>query len=349
MINTFTTEEFIAIVDNNKPLETPLLDLGFGGPTLENTEQLVYLDKLLVDKRRGTVNDAEAPYFAVTQGGYQTQVLTPMYFSEKILVNYKKLLARMPGEAKNVPLSPAEREARLAADAAIQLNSRFLRLLEFVAAEILTKGTVQIPTNANTKVDITFPFPASNITTLTAGNVWTYTNKTVDPWDTIKNIVAKATTTIKTILLGSWAHHALQSSVKLKDSALHNFTLSNSAKKNVELIMEDNSNSLTYLGQFPGSNADVFVLNDTYTVGDTETPFIPQGTVLFLPDKTWGMKVFSPINDSVAGFQPYERYIYESMSEEPRNKQVNMLSSPLLVHTNMKNVFTLNTGLTVAP
>ncbi len=332
----YDTNALIAVVPNLKRPQKFLLDRFFPNIVMSDTE-FVSID-VDVGKRR------MAPFVSplvegklVEQRRYQTNTFKPAYIKDKRAPDLRKPVRRMIGERIGGELTGAAREAaNLEMEMTDQIDM-IDRRLEWMAAQALVGGSVQIVGEGFPAVVVDFGRDAS-LSIALAGAA---------KWDTAFAAVgANGIFTVPSTDIEQWSHIMLKKSGGVATDLVFTttswtlFIADTSVQKSIYYPRAGESNQVN-LGsqiqrgaQYKGKwgQYDLWVYNDWYVDdNNVEQPMLADGSVIMSGADLMGTRAFGQILDPAFNYAslPYAPKTW--LKNDPAQRFIMMQSSPIII------------------
>lgn len=321
------THELAGVIRNFPPPSTYWLGLCFPRAHFSQAE---FIDFDVVDKARRL-----APFVAPNVQGQpmlsrreSVRKFKPAYLKPKDALDPARVLRRMAGEDIGGELSPQQRHDAILADTLMEQSEAIDRRLEWMAAQAIVHGQVEVVGENYPSVTVGFGRNAANTKTLAGAARWSQPT-TATPITDIKN----------------WANEMLRRAgrkltrVTLTPSAELAFFAADETK----YILETRRGSLARAEQanasgevaykvmdLPGG-VEVWVYNDFYEDNDgVEVPFVEDGLVV-LTGEVEGVRAFGAIMDAKANWAAVSKFAKMWQQEDPSGIFVMTQSAPLMI------------------
>lgn len=273
-MNIYDTRTMLSAIEMMKPARTFLKDTFF--PTVETlTTEHVDVDYY---KGRRKLAPFVSPIHSgkvVDREGFTTQTFKPAPIKPKRIITIGDINRRSMGEHIYSPKSPDERAAELLARDLMELDETITRREEWMAAQVLFTGQVEIKGEG---VDRVLDFNFDNKETLSGNSKWD--NAESDPIAYLKKkrleIIKKSGVNPDTVIMASDVVTAFINHEKVKD-ALNT--------RRVELgMIQPNAlpNGATYIGSLLELGVDIYSYDEWYFDEETgeEKPMVPEGRIM---------------------------------------------------------------------
>lgn len=330
----YDTNTLVQIVPNLKRAQKFLLDSFFTNIVTADSEY-VSID-VDVGKRR------MAPFVSplvegklVEQRRYQTNTFKPAYIKDKRAPDLRKPVRRMIGERIGGDMTGIEREmANLEFEMTDQIDV-LDRRLEWMAAQALLTGTVDIKGDGFPEVVVDFGRDSSLTVGLTGGALWTPANITAGTATPAKNIetwqqqILKLSGGVCTDIVFSvdaWQGFIADPIVQLP--AIHYPNLAPFANAiNPGAQIQRGAVDKGLWGQYR-----LWVYNDWYVDdNDVEQPMIPAGSLIMTGPDLMGTRAFGQILDPAFNYEPMPYAPKTWVQEDPAQRFIMMQSSPIVI------------------
>lgn len=354
----YDTATLINVVPNLKLSQNFLLDTFFPMEALSQTEEIAI--DVDVGKRR------LAPFVSplvegkmVEERRIQTNVFKPAYIKDKRALDLRRPIRRQIGERIGGQFSAAERyQMNVAfemADAVDIINRR----LEWMAAQVLTTGTVTISGDGFPTSVIDFGRDPSLTLALSSGGTGLAL-----AWNTSGAPEVLATGASPTADIDAWQNQVLKLSGGVTTDIIFTTTpfelflqdlkvakgwlyVNNGGGGNSVQIGAQIQRGAIYKGMW--GNYRIWVYNDWYVdpVTDIETPMIPDGTVIMCGPDMMGTRAFGVILDPAFAYGPLPYAPKMWIEQDPAQTFVMVQSAPLVIpaRVNACMAVTVGTGV----
>jgi hypothetical protein len=343
-LDFFTHNEIAAVISDQVPFQPFLLELAFGSEFVTNDEQINF-DKIDPDKRMSVFVNPRVPGKVVKDSGFAVRTYKPGYIKDKQTVDPNHVFKRRPGEPMAAPLSPSERYAATVADIAINMLTRRDRRLEWMAAQLLLNGSYTMTGDA-ISVEVDMGRAAGNTVTLAGADRWGQTG--ISPVKTLQNMVNKSLTPIRNIVIGHYAFADLIADPLWEKLVFIQLMSGNGASLQMG-PMQGLREGVVFRGTIPSLGVNVWTYTHTYLDPDnnnTETLYVPEDAVLFIPEAQYGWQAFAAIWDEAANYQGMPYFFKNWAENDPGTPFIMLQSAPMLAHTRINGTIALRTGST---
>ena len=214
----------------------------------------------------------------VEREGFVTKTVKPAYLKEKVPLRVKDLLTRQMGDTMYDPVTPAQRAAALIGEDLRMLDSRFVRREEFMCAEALLTGKINIVGDGVSDV-VDFGYePGEHVVTLSGTSCWNAADgdpmKDMDDWRIILN--KRSGLLPNVAIVGGKVYWAVINNPKVKER------LDNRRVELGTIKPADLPEGIRYLGTLQPSMLDIYAYDEWYTdpVDGKDKPLVPEDVVL---------------------------------------------------------------------
>jgi len=341
--DAFTHNEILDVIRDEVPFQPFLLGMAFG---MEHTtdDQTINFDQVDPDRRMSIFVNPRVPGQVAPDKGFAVRTYKPGYIKDKATVDPSYVFKRRAGEPIAQRMSNAERYAATVAGQAIDMLTRLNRRLEWMAAQLLLAGTYTM-SGTGISVEVDMGRTGTHTVTLTGGDRWGQTG--VSPVMTIQNMLAKTRTPIRNIVMGNYAYADL-----IKDPAMEKLVyiqLQSGQGASVQFgPMQGTLEGVVYRGSLPSAGVNIYTYTHTYEdpASGTETLFLPEDAVLFIPDAMYGYQCYAAIWDSAANYSGMPYFFKNWEEDDPGTPFLMLQSAPMLAHTRIDGTIALRTGST---
>lgn len=275
----------------------------------------------------------------VRRNGFSTDTFQPAYIKPKMALVPGLSMTRRPGEPIGGNLSPAaRRDLQIEDDLMLQvemINNR----LEWMSAQALTFGYVDVVGDDYPLVRVDFQRNALNSVALAGGNLWSAPS-TATP---VTNLTTWATVvannqggSVTDVVMGANVFAQMRNTVEFKGLYLNVQNMGGDLP-NILPTVQDNDQKI-YHGQF--GQFRIWTYNATYTDDAGATQFyVPVNDVLLVARQGMqGVQAFGAIQDHDS-LQPAVYFPKMWKQEDPSNIMTMVQSAPLMVPRNVDATF----------
>lgn len=305
---------------NHKEFDTETVDIDIVGPG--NRKMAAF-----VNPRLGSTFDA--------RDGYTTHTFKPAYICPARVTTAEDALKRLPGETLYSNNDPNSRVRAILASDLVELDKQITRREEWMCAQALTTGKVEVKGEGVDAVVNYWPSETQNQPKTTLSTLWTSNDANpLTDLRTIQRAVAqKSGLTPVEIICGAKAIDCFLDRLKGDNTALNSRRIDMGQINPREL--EDGVN---YIGNIRLPNLDIYTYDEWYQDDDgTEKPMIPDDLVIMACrgarcTRAYGLvEVINPAQDKqsfVVGDRVPNSYL--SM-RNPSGRVLELKSAPLMI------------------
>jgi hypothetical protein len=343
----YDTNTLVAVIPNLKRAQTFLLDKFFPNIITSDSE-FVSID-VDVGKRR------IAPFVSpmvegklVEQRRMQTNVFKPAYIKDKRAPDLRKPVRRMIGERIGGDMTGAEREmANLEFEMTDQIDV-LTRRLEWMAAQVLSNGSVTISGEGFPTVLVDFGRDPSLTVALTSTACWTPAYVTagtatptlnIEAWQ--RQILKKSGAVVKDIVFTTSAYEGFIADPLLKGAVFYP-NLANSG--NVINPGAEIQRGAVYKGRW--GQYDLWIYNDWYVdsgteggTADKEYPMLTDGMIVMCGPDMMGTRAFGQILDPAFNYSALPFAPKTWVEQDPAQRYILMQSSPIVIPARVNACF----------
>lgn len=327
----------------------PTLDaywLGFFPNEITFDTDEILFDVVAKDKRLAPFVAPNVQGRVIGTRGYTTKTFRPAYLKPKDAINPNRAFKRRAGEQPIVGgLSLAERYEAAVADSAAEQKIRIENRWEWMAAQAVIYGYVDVTGEDYPTVRVDFGRDASLTAVLAGTQMWSAT-ATADPLADIEHMrtqaykLAKSPITRLTFGLDAWASFTKNEQVR----GLLN-TFYRGSETNFNRAIGDGTPQ-QYRGQISGPNGggliDLWTYADSYTADDgTDTLILNSNDVVGTGPAMQGTQCFGAIMDFDAGLVPTRMFPKMWENKDPSVAYLMTQSAPLMVPAQPNSAFRL--------
>lgn len=324
----YDTATLIQVVPNLKLSQNFLLDNFFPNEAVAETEEIAI--DVDVGKRRLAPFVSPLVEGKIVEGRrVQTNVFKPAYIKDKRALDVRRPIRRAIGERVGGVLTPAERYMANVqfemADAIDMINRR----LEWMAAQVLTTGTVTVSGEGFPSALVDFGRDASLTVALSGAAQWGQTGVlpswNIQEW---QNQVLKMSGGVCTDLVftpSAWNYF-------LQDPTVKNAWLyAGNGGANFVDVGAKITRGAVPMGRW--GQYRLWIYNDWYVdpTTDDETPMIPDGTLIMCGPDLMGTRAFGVIMDPAFNYGPLPYAPKMWVEQDPAQTLVLVQSAPLVI------------------
>lgn len=274
--------------------------------------------------------------------GFKTTTIKPAYIKIKTPLAPMKTIKRAIGESFGVgEMTRAQRQQLRVATTLARHQDRIARRKEWMASEILVKGSVTIEGDGYPKTDINFGRSNNLGIQLTLGDRWS--QGTSDPIRDLENWAQEVFVT----------SGAVVSEIVMDPKAWAAFRANEKVLKLLDVRRADGAGPLNIGPQQPVAEGAVFVgsLNafqifvyaaSYIAENGARTPYLPAGTVLGMTSAFDGTQYHGAIEDEEAGIKPYETFTKSWLENDPSVRFLLSQTAPILAPGRKDGAFAAN-------
>lgn len=335
----YDTNALVLVVPNLKRAESFLLDKFFPNIIVSDTE-FVSID-IDIGKRR------IAPFVSplvegriVEQRRMQTNIFKPAYIKDKRAPDLRKPIRRMIGERIGGELSGPERElANIEHEMTDQIDI-LTRRLEWMAAQALLNGTVQITGEGFPPVLVDFGRDSTLSVSLSAGIQWTAANiasgaasptTNIEGWQ--RQILKKSGATVTDIVFSTSAWEGFIADPLLKGAIYYPRLGESGNVIDPGAHIERGAVHKGMWGQY-----NLWIYNEWYVdsgteggTSNTEYPMLPDGALIMSGPMLMGTRAFGQILDPAFNYVGLPFAPKTWVTEDPAQRYIMMQSSPIVI------------------
>ena len=332
----YDTNALIQVVPNLKRPQKFLLDRFFPNIVMSDTEY-VSIDVDVGKRRMSPFVSPLVEGKLVEQRRYQTNQFKPAYIKDKRAPDLRKPVRRMIGERIGGELQGADREAaNLEMEMTDQIDM-IDRRLEWMAAQALVNGSVQIVGDGFPAVLVDFGRDASLSIALTGAAKWDAA---------FAAIGANGIFIVPSTSIEQWSHQMLKKSGGVATDLIFTttswmlFLADTNVQKSIYYPRAGETNNVNYGSQiqrgaqYKGKwgQYDLWVYNDWYVDdNNVEQPMLADGSVIMSGADLMGTRAFGQILDPRFNYKamPYAPKTW--VKDDPAQRFIMMQSSPIVI------------------
>lgn len=325
----FRHDEISGVISDIIPFQS-FLSMFFGYEHLSQTKE-IHFDKIAKDLRISTFQGPRRPAEVTKQRGFNVSSLKPGYIKDKVTVDNDHVFSRRPGQLLTAPLTPEQNYAASVVDLAAQAVTRLNRRLEWMAAQLFQAGSYNM---IGEDVNVTVDFGRNAANTITPTTLWTIANAaSATPLEDIQDALDVLVAPAKMIIVGKKAWKAIKRDPKFDKLIYVNLMRSAETGLNFAPTQKDYMSELIYRGEMAGATIYTYMGMYEHPDTGTDTLYIPDDGVMFLPDPMYGWQCYAPIMDAEANYQAMPYYFKNWIEDDPGIPYLMLQSAPLLAHT----------------
>ena len=271
--------------------------------------------------------------------GGTTTTFTPAYVKPTDVVRPTRLLKRLPGEALNGSMDPAQRHDAVVADILNEQEQEIVHREEWMCAQALTTGKIPV---VGKGVNVVIDFGLTNKPKLTSTNVWGGTTakplKNLDDW--VGQVADNGFANVDMAIMGKTALE------KFVEDANVQKVLDNRRFYIGEIAPRDMPNGVRYVGHINSPALDIYTYTEKFLDDWTDPdepalkPLIPDNMVLLMSsaaDYTMAYGLCTYIDDvskqwvSVEGRRLMRSYVEHNPDRRMLELQARPLPIPIKV------------------
>jgi hypothetical protein len=344
----YDTNTLIAVVPNLKRATSFLLDKFFPNVHTADSE-FVSIDVDIGKRRMSPFVSPLVEGKLVEQRRIQTNVFKPAYIKDKRAPDLRKPVRRMIGERLGGDMTGAEREmANLEFEMSDQVDM-LTRRLEWMAAQVLVKGTVTISGEGFPTVVVDFGRDSTLTVAKTGTAKWTPANVAagnalpvmdIEAWQ--RQILKKSGAQVTDIVFTTTAWEGFIADPLLR-GAIYYPKLGEGG--NAINIGAQITRGAVYKGKW--GQYDLWIYNEWFvesgtdgqTNVDQEYPMMPDGSIILAGADLMGMRAFGQILDPAHNYAGLPFAPKTWVSEDPAQRYLLMQSSPIVIPSRVNGSF----------
>lgn len=329
MVDLYTPRTLAEVVRTTPPVRTFLRDRFFTNVKTFPTER-VDIDIVKGNRKMAAFIHPMVGGEIVRAEGYETKSYAPPLINPATISTADKLLARLPGEDMYSGKTPADRAAEKLIEEYNQLNDMTTRREEWMAAQVLTTGKLQVKGKG---VDEVIDFGLTNKITLPDTKKWGAS--AADIWGNLKDwkqqVSRNGFANANMVIMGKAAADAF-----LADATIKNM-LDNRRIEIGAIKPEEMEGGLTYYGHLNLPGVDIYGYDEVYLddkTGETK-PLIPDNVVLMIPSAASFMRAYglcAYLDDAGAWHEAEtDRMLRTYVEHRPDRRFIELQTHPLLI------------------
>lgn len=333
MVDLYTPRTLAEVVRTTPPIRTFLRDRFFTNVKTFPTER-VDIDIVKGNRKMAAFIHPMVGGEIVKAEGYETKSYAPPLINPATISTADQLLKRLPGEDMYSGRTPADRAAEKLIEEYNQLNDMTTRREEWMAAQVLTTGQLQVKGKG---VDEVIDFGLTNKITLTSTKKWGAS--AADIWGNLKDwkqqVSRNGFANANMVIMGKAAADAFMADATIA-KLLDNRRIEIGAIKPEEM-----EGGLTYYGHLNLPGVDIYGYDEVYLDDETnETkPLIPDNVVLMIPSAASFMRAYGLCTylDDAGEWHIAEtaRLLYTYVEHRPNRRFIELQTHPLLIPDKM--------------
>ena len=329
MVDLYTPRTLAEVVRTTPPVRTFLRDRFFTNVKTFPTER-VDIDIVKGNRKMAAFIHPMVGGEIVQAAGYETKSYAPPLINPATISTADQLLKRLPGEDMYSGKTPADRAAEKLIEEYNQLNDMTTRREEWMAAQVLTTGQLQVKGKG---VDEVIDFGLTNKITLASTKKWGAS--AADIWGNLKDwkqqVSRNGFANANMVIMGKAAADAF-----LADATIKNL-LDNRRIEIGAIKPEEMEGGLTYYGHLNLPGVDIYGYDEVYLYDETgETkPLIPDNVVLMIPSAASFMRAYglcTYLDDAGAWHEAEtDRLLCTYVEHRPDRRFIELQTHPLLI------------------
>lgn len=333
MVDLYTPRTLAEVVRTTPPIRTFLRDRFFTNVKTFSTER-VDIDIVKGNRKMAAFIHPMVGGEIVQAEGYETKSYAPPLINPATISTADQLLERLPGEDMYSGRTPADRAAEKLIEEYNQLNDMTTRREEWMAAQVLTTGQLQVKGKG---VDEVIDFGLTNKITLTSTKKWGAS--AADIWGNLKDwkqqVSRNGFANANMVIMGKAAADAFMADATIA-KLLDNRRIEIGAIKPEEM-----EGGLTYYGHLNLPGVDIYGYDEVYLDDETnETkPLIPDNVVLMIPSAASFMRAYGLCTylDDAGVWRRAEtaRLLRTYVEHRPDRRFIELQTHPLLIPDKM--------------
>lgn len=333
MVDLYTPRTLAEVVRTTPPIRTFLRDRFFTNVKTFPTKR-VDIDIVKGNRKMAAFIHPMVGGEIVQAEGYETKSYAPPLINPATISTADQLLERLPGEDMYSGRTPADRAAEKLIEEYNQLNDMTTRREEWMAAQVLTTGQLQVKGKG---VDEVIDFGLTNKITLTSTKKWGAS--AADIWGNLKDwkqqVSRNGFANANMVIMGKAAADAFMADATIA-KMLDNRHIEIGAIKPEEM-----EGGLTYYGHLNLPGVDIYGYDEVYLDDETgETkPLIPDNMVLMLPSAAGFMRAYGLCTylDDAGAWHSAEtaRLLRTYVEHRPDRRFIELQTHPLLIPDKM--------------
>ncbi|MBB3192052.1 major capsid protein [Halomonas cerina] len=331
-MDLFATRTMLAAVEQMKRARRFLGTLYFGAAPVNSPTEYIDIDIIKGHRKMAPFVRPNRPGKVVDRSGSVMRSYKAPYIKEKLETSAGMLLNRQPGEHIYSGRTPLQRAGDQLARDMEDLDDQINRREEWMAAQALTTGEVEVKGDG---VDDVIDFQMSNDHLVTEATTWAETDgngkSVADPIADLrkyKSRIAKASgRTANAVVMSSEAGEAFLTNTNTKDRL-------NTRRIDLGMIRpEQLPDGVTYLGYLNDPGMDLYAYEEWYVDDEgNEQPMIPAGGLIVGPTNSRCGMLYAAIQDMDAiegAMFDVARYPKSWVTKDPSVRWLMMQAAPL--------------------
>lgn len=333
MVDLYTPRTLAEVVRTTPPIRTFLRDRFFTNVKTFPTKR-VDIDIVKGNRKMAAFIHPMVGGEIVQAEGYETKSYAPPLINPATISTADQLLERLPGEDMYSGRTPADRAAEKLIEEYNQLNDMTTRREEWMAAQVLTTGQLQVKGKG---VDEVIDFGLTNKITLASTKKWGAS--AADIWGNLKDwkqqVSRNGFANANMVIMGKAAADAF-----LADATVAKL-LDNRRIEIGAIKPEEMEGGLTYYGHLNLPGVDIYGYDEVYLDDETnETkPLIPDNVVLMIPSAASFMRAYGLCTylDDAGAWHRAEtaRLLRTYVEHRPDRRFIELQTHPLLIPDKM--------------
>jgi|SRR5690554_567757 len=321
----YETETLLGVYRELDPFNPFLLNLLC--PTkVEFEDESISFDKLSSDKKLAPfVSPMVAGKAQRTRGGNK-YAFTPAYVKPKNVLDPKRMVKRLPGEAIGGQLSASQRRQAILVDTLDEQRRKIKRREEWMVAQIIQTGKVVVEGEDYPTSEVDFQRDP-NLTIDLSGGAAAWDQTTAKPAEDLEDWFALMVAPATHVIMGRGAYRKF-----IGFDAVKKDLLDTQRGSETVLEMAPSTQLASFKGRLGGAGPEVWTYAGYYedANGDKQL-FIPDNGVAIVSVGAEGVRTYGAILDGDADYVATEYWPKNWVEKDPGVEQVMTQSAPLPV------------------
>jgi hypothetical protein len=331
-IQLYDTHELMGVIRTIKPVNTFWLDLCFPRAQTFDSE---FIDFDVLDRGRRL-----APFVAPTVGGkvmrqqgFTTKRFTPAYIKPKFVVDPRRTIKRLAGEAYTGTLSPQARRDAIVRELLQEGTDMITRRMEWMAANAIINGTIVVSSPDYPAVTVDFGRAANQTIALAGAQQWGQAG--VNPVTSLElwaERVAESSGFLPTeVVMGMNAWRVFAADQNVRNSLNNDFRGGSASLDVFEPRPLTPANPWAMRGTLGAFR--IWTYNDLWEndAGVVQPLLDPNNVVMVSPGGVEGVRAYGAILDPHNNYAATEVFARNWIDNDPAAEFLMMQSAPLTV------------------
>lgn len=320
------TTTLMQVQSRLKPVATFILDTFFARQ-VNFQDKYIAFDEIETDHRMAPFVSPMVSGKVQRQMGNVLKKFEPGYLKPKDVVDPSRVLSRVPGEALEGELQPAQRAEAVKVSLLQSQKDRIDRRLENMAVRGMLDGKIVVEGKDFPEMEIDFGRDANLTVTLTGSSVWS--DSAADPIADLEAMAADMESPLTDIVMNNKAFGLFRAHEKVKATLDTNYR-GNTSGMDLGLL---NGQEVQWKGNLGGVDVWVYTAGYKDDAGVKHMHFA-DNEVLCASRACEGVRAYAAILDPRAGYMAVDKFPKNWYSEDPAAEYLMTQSAPAMLVAN---------------